>query len=75
MTWAVFVLYVYDNHHEQDFEIIVKKSAVDKMVEDRKFVRFKEFAEELLRLYRDGEQRQKIPDLYPAILDWAEKHS
>jgi hypothetical protein len=75
MTWAVFVLYAYDNYHEQDFEIIVKKSAVDKMVEDRKFVRFKEFAEELLRLYRDGEQRQKIPDLYPAILDWAEKHS
>ena len=75
MTWAVFVLYAYDNYEQQDAEIIVKKSTVDRMVDRRGFIRFKEFAEELLRLYHNGEERQKIPDLYPAILDWAKKHN
>jgi hypothetical protein len=74
MTWAVFVLYVYDNYEQQDAEIIVKRSTVDKMVDRRGFVRFKEFAEELLRLYRDGEGKQAVPELYPAILDWAGKY-
>jgi len=44
------------------------------MVNFRKFVRFREFTEELLKPYRNREQAQTIPDLYPAILDWAEKY-
>jgi hypothetical protein len=72
MTWAVFVLYVYDNYERPDFEVIVKKSAADTMVYSRKFVRFEEFADALLELYRNRAQSQSIPDLYPAILDWAE---
>ena len=71
MTWAVFVLYAYDNYEKADFEVIVKKSAVDTMVYFRKFVRFKEFSDALLELYRNRTQGQSIPDLYPAILDWA----
>jgi hypothetical protein len=72
MTWAVFVLYAYDNYEKQNFEIIVKRSAVDTMVHHRKFVRFKEFAERLLQLYLDREPGQSVPDLYPAIIEWAE---
>ena len=74
MTWAVFVLYAYDNYEKQDAEVIVKRSAVDTMVHHRKFVRFKEFAHELLKLYRNRAKGQSIPDLYPAILDWAEDY-
>jgi hypothetical protein len=74
MTWAVFVLYAYDNYEKQDAEVIVKKSTVDTMVYSRKFVRFKEFAEVLLELYRNRTQGQSIPDLYPAILAWAEDY-
>ncbi|HUT47112.1 MAG TPA: DUF4932 domain-containing protein [Sedimentisphaerales bacterium] len=75
MTWAVFVLYAYDNYEKPDFEVIVKKSAIDTMVYSRKFVRFKEFAEALLKLYRNRAPGQSIPVLYPAILDWAEEEA
>ena len=74
MTWAVFVLYAYDNYQKQDAQVIVKKSSVDTMVHHRKFVRFKEFADQLLELYRNRAQGQSIPDLYPAILAWAEDY-
>jgi hypothetical protein len=74
MTWAVFVLYAYDNYGKEDFDVIVKRSAIDTMIRNRKFVRFKEFAEQLLKLYRQRESSESIPDLYPAILDWAEDY-
>lgn len=74
MTWAVFVLYAHDNYEKQDAEVIVKKSTVETMVHHRKFVRFKEFADRLLELYRNRAQDQSIPDLYPAILAWAEDY-
>jgi hypothetical protein len=74
MTWAVFVLYAHDAYEEKDADIIVTRSSVNTMVHHRKFVRFKEFAAELLRLYRSGPERRSIPDLYPAILDWGERN-
>jgi C-terminal processing protease CtpA/Prc len=74
MTWAVFVLYAYDNYEKQDAETIVKRSPVNTMVHHRKFVRFREFADQLLKLYRNRAQGQSIPDLYPGILAWAEDY-
>ncbi len=74
MTWAVFVLYAYDNYKKEDAEVIFKRGPVNTMVNGRKFVRFKEFADKLLELYRNRVQGQSIPDLYPGILDWAEDY-
>jgi hypothetical protein len=70
MTWAAFVLYAYDTYDANDAATIVERSATSTMVRWRRFVRFKEFAQELRRHRAEG---QTIPDLYPAILDWAER--
>jgi len=73
MTWAVFVLYAYDAYDAYDAATIVQRSAMNTMVQRRRFVRFDEFARELLRLYRKRDEGQTSADLYPAILDWAQK--
>ena len=70
MTWAVFILYAYDTYETQYFEAI-KQHVIRQMIEGRGFIRFGEFTGELLRLYRGRNPGQSIPDLYPAILDWA----
>jgi len=43
------------------------------MVNSRKFVLLEEFDKMLLELYLARTEGQMIPELYPAILDWAEK--
>jgi hypothetical protein len=73
MTWALFTLYAYDNYEKKDFEIINDKM-IKQMVNSRKFVLFEQFDEKLLALYLARQERQTIPDLYQAILDWAEKY-
>jgi len=70
MTWAVFVLYVYDTFEPEEADIIFRQHTADIMIKHRKFPRFTEFTQELLRLYRNRTEGQSIPDLYPAILDW-----
>jgi hypothetical protein len=73
MTWAVFTLYAHDNYEQQDFEIINNKMT-RQMVNSRKFVFFKQFDKKLLELYLARKEGQTIPELYPAILDWAEQY-
>lgn len=72
MTWAVFLLYAHDTYHKQTSDVACKQ-VVCHMVKGRKFNRFGEFSEELLRLYRLQTPRQTLTDLYPAILAWAER--
>ena len=72
MTWAVFTLYAYDNYNERDFKAI-NQIVVYEMVKSRKFVLFKQFDEKLLELYLNRKKGETIPDLYPKILEWAEK--
>jgi hypothetical protein len=72
MTWAVFTLYLHDNYDQKDFEIINDRMT-KQMVDSRKFVRFEQFDKKLLELYLAREQGQTIPELYPAMLEWAEK--
>jgi len=72
MTWAVFLLYAHDTYDKQTFDV-VSEQVVYQMVKDRKFSRFGEFSEELLRLYCLQTPRQTLTDLYPAILAWAKR--
>ncbi|MBN1360081.1 MAG: hypothetical protein JW993_05795 [Sedimentisphaerales bacterium] len=44
---------------------------VSQMVDSRRFVRFHEFSEQLLRLYLKRAPGESIPDLYPHIRTWA----
>jgi len=73
MTWAVFTLYAYDNYEQQDFEIINDRMT-KQMINSRKFVLFEHFDKKLLELYLARKEGQTIPELYPAILDWAKKY-
>ncbi|MGA0560287.1 DUF4932 domain-containing protein [Larkinella sp. VNQ87] len=48
------------------------KTGLEKsMVENRGFQRFREFDEELLKLYQNRKPGQTVADLYPAIIAWA----
>ena len=66
MTHAVFCIYVKENYDEQTANKIIK-NRVDLMVERRKYVKFKEFNDELLSL----SSGRKVKDLYADILAWA----
>lgn len=73
MTWAVFILYAYDNYKQEDFKIINRK--VEKfMVKKRGFVLFPQFNQKLLSFYINRKRNEKISDLYPKILKWAEEY-
>lgn len=72
MTHAVYLLYAYDNFSSEDFERI-SKSTVMQMTQSRGFIKFKEFSESLLLIYKDRKQSQLISELYPAMLDGLNK--
>lgn len=73
MTWAVFTLYAHDTYEQRDFEIINDKMT-KQMVNFRKFVLFEQFDKKLLEIYLTRKEGQTIPELYPAILDWAQTY-
>jgi hypothetical protein len=70
MTHAAFILYAFDNFSPEDFQL-TKKTREDIMIRQRKYVRFKEFSDELLRLYTNRAKGRKLEDLYGDILKWA----
>ena len=70
MTWAVFTLFAYDRYAESEFQEI-NANTVDNMINNRKFIKFNEFNEELLQLYKDKETYQSIEELFIPILNWA----
>ena len=69
ITHAVYLLYVVDYFQKQDFDVI-KKEREKLMVEQRKYLKFKEFNEKLLELYEHRVPGQKVKDLYPLIIKW-----
>lgn len=71
MTWGVFLLYAADSYDRETFGA-VRKLVVDQMVNGRKFGRFAEFSDELLRLHQRNGPPPVLADFYPAILAWAE---
>lgn len=69
MTWAVFTLYCYDTFQEDDFNEInnVTKQI---MVNGRGFLKFKEFNNQLLEIYKNRKKTERVADLYDLILKW-----
>jgi len=71
MTWGVFILYLYDAYPTQAADQVAEISI--RMMEDQRgFVRFGEFCQKLRQLYAAEGDGQRIENLYPAILDWAQ---
>ena len=73
-THSLFVLYCYDNFPKVQFDSINKRKA-DRMVNYRKFIRFKEFNEALLELYKNKKPTDKAEDLIPALTLWMKKQN
>jgi hypothetical protein len=69
MTWGVFVLYARDTYDADVFPRVFEREARF-MEENRGFVRFTDFANELLRLYPSDEGAQPVDSVYPEILVW-----
>jgi hypothetical protein len=72
MTWAVFILYAYDNYSGEDFETL-RQMVVKQMTDSRKFALFEQFSDRLLELYLVRKEGETVADLYPRVLEWAEK--
>ena len=69
MTWAVFSLFTLDNYSDDNYQF--SKSYIEKFMQENKgFYKFKEFNNELTRLYKLKSEEEKIVDLYPEILNW-----
>lgn len=74
MTWAVYTLYAHDTYPPDVFERVIE-SQVKFMVNNRGFIRFKEFNIALLNLYLKKKEGQKVADLYPEIINWMESNT
>lgn len=70
MTWAVFSLYASERFSAKNFQEI-NAITENLMVRGRGFTKFREFNQKLLQLYQNRPKDQKVVDLYPSILDWA----
>lgn len=69
MTWAVFSLYAAEKFKKEDFKEL-NDHVEEMMAERRGFTRFKEFNQKLMELYKNRSAGQKIPDLYPEVLNY-----
>ncbi len=71
MTHAAFCAYVEDLYDPAIAAFVIGKRE-DLMVDRRGFTRFREFNQELLRLYRQNKDKPLVT-VYPALLDWCAK--
>ena len=69
MTWGVFLLYARDTYEEDVFKQAFERETRF-MEESRRFVRFTDFSNTLLKLYPSGGEARPIESLYPGALDW-----
>jgi hypothetical protein len=74
ITHAVYLLYALDNFQGEDFALI-KKNREGLMIEHRKYIRFREFSDKLIQLYRERKAEQKVTDLFPLIIDWCKSQN
>ncbi|WP_338872394.1 DUF4932 domain-containing protein [Spirosoma sp. SC4-14] len=72
MNYALVTLLYYDLFDTETAEKL-RLSTENGMVQNRGFRKFREFDQELLRLYKTRKPGQTVADLYPAIIAWSAK--
>jgi hypothetical protein len=72
MNYGLVALYYSDIFDKKTFNSL-NMTIERNMVDFRGFQRFREFNQELLRLYKNRKPGQTVADLYPAIIEWASK--
>ena len=70
MTWSVFNLFILDNFSVEYFNY-VNNEVESKMISQRGFKYFDKFNKKLIELYKNRNSNERIKDLYPQILEWA----
>lgn len=70
MNYALVTLLYYDLFDTETAEKL-RLSTENGMVTNRGFRRFREFDQELLRLYKTRKPGQTVADLYPSIIAWS----
>jgi len=68
MTHAAFCVYVEDVYDAATAAFVIGKRE-DMMVDRRGFIRFREFNQELLKLYRENKDKP-LASFYPQLLEW-----
>ncbi|HAP61945.1 MAG TPA: hypothetical protein DCR93_21405 [Cytophagales bacterium] len=77
MTWGVFSLYATETYSADQVDTILAIQE-DFMVNSRKFFRFQEFNQELIRQYEIHKQTSDqvaLEALYPGMLQWMEEQT
>lgn len=71
MTWAVFCLYIADNYDKETADLVINERE-SRMTNIRKFIKFKEFDQALLKI-RQEHKDLKVVELYPFIIAWCKE--
>lgn len=69
LTWAVYLLYAYDNYDAETYAIIEGR-VNQQMEKGRGFLRFSSFSKFCLELYKNKANYKKISDLFPELIEW-----
>ncbi len=72
MTHALFCLYVKDQYDSATAAYVIDRRE-KLMVEQRHYIRFREFTKRLFELYAHRKPDEPMASLYPSLLDWAKK--
>jgi hypothetical protein len=70
MNYGLVTLYYSDIFDKKAFETL-NVNIESNMTGSRGFQKFRDFNQELLRLYKNRKPNQTVADLYPAIIEWA----
>ena len=72
MTWGLADVYLFEQSSSEAYERY-KEVTNQTMIESRGFVQYDVFSKKLLELYQNQVNEKSIPDLYPSIIEWAER--
>jgi len=72
LNYGLVTLYYADLFDQKTFNYL-NANLENSMVVSRGFPKFREFNQELLRLYKNRKPGQTVADLYPSIIEWASK--
>lgn len=73
MNWALVGVY-YDQRAPKDDQELLFELLIKQQVENRGFLEFESFLNELLRLKRQQNGGGTVEELYPALVAWLESH-
>ena len=69
MTWAVYDLYIFDCYSQSIFKNM-QNTTGSYMEDNRGFIKFREFENYLISLFKNRTEDKKFEDFYPEIMDW-----